>query len=91
MRTIQNDLDAYSQRKGDAHFKNVLAEMRKTEIVRELGKDGERVSNNLTGEGMTGSEYWADTLDRWGEEMVAASECNRRAVAAATACRRRSS
>jgi hypothetical protein len=24
---------------------------------------------------MTGSEYWADTLDRWAEEMVAASNC----------------
>ena len=75
VRTIQNDLDAYSQRKGDAHFKNVLGEMRKTEIVRELGRDGEKVSSNLTGEGMIGSEYWADALDRWAEEMVAASQC----------------
>ena len=75
VRTIQNDLDAYSQRKGDAHFKNVLAEMRKTEIVRELGRDGDKVSGNLTGEGMIGSEYWADALDRWAEEMVAASQC----------------
>ena len=30
---------------------------------------------NLTGEGFIGSEYWADTLDRWAEEMVAASQC----------------
>ena len=75
VRTIQNDLDAYSQRKGDAHFKNVLKEMRQTEIVRELGRDGEKVAINLTGEGMIGSEFWADTLDRWGEEMVAASQC----------------
>lgn len=75
VRTIQNDLDAYSQRKGDTHFKNVLGEMRKTEIVRELGRDGEKVSSNLTGEGLIGSEYWADTLDRWAEEMVAASQC----------------
>jgi hypothetical protein len=25
---------------------------------------------------MIGSEYWADTLDRWGEELVAASNCS---------------
>ena len=75
VRTIQNDLDAYSQRKQDAHFKNVLDEMRKTEIVRDWARDGEKVSSNLSGEGMIGSEYWADTLDRWAEEMVAASQC----------------
>ncbi len=75
VRTLQNDLDAYSQRKSDAHFKKVLGEMRKTEIVRELERDGDKITTNLTGEGMIGSEYWADTLDRWAEEMVAASNC----------------
>ena len=75
MRTLQNDLEAYSQRKADAHFKKVLGEMRKTEIVRELDRDGDKITTNLTGEGMIGSEYWADTLDRWAEEMVGASDC----------------
>ena len=72
---LQNDLEAYSQRKGDAHYKSVLKEMRQTEIVKALNQDGERVTNNLTGQGLTGSEYWADALDRWAEEMVAASHC----------------
>ena len=75
VRILQNDLDAYSQRKSDAHFKKVLGEMRKTEIVRELERDSDKITTNLTGEGMIGSEYWADTLDRWAEEMVAASNC----------------
>ena len=75
VRVLQNDLDAYSQRKSDAHFKKVLGEMRKTEIVRELDRDSDKITTNLTGEGMIGSEYWADTLDRWAEEMVAASNC----------------
>ncbi len=75
VRTLQNDLDAYSQRKADTHFKKVLGEMRKTEIVRELERDGDKITTNLTGEGMIGSEYWADTLDRWAEEMVAAADC----------------
>jgi hypothetical protein len=73
---IQSDLDAYYQRKQDAHYKTILDEMRKTEIVRALAGDGDKVSVNMTGEGMIGSEYWADALDRWGEELVAASNCN---------------
>jgi hypothetical protein len=49
--------------------------MRKTDIVRAMSGDGDKVSINLSGQAMTGSEYWADTLDRWAEEMVAASNC----------------
>jgi hypothetical protein len=73
--TIQSDLDAYFQRKQDARFKTTLDEMKKTEIVRALSGDGEKVSYNLSGQAITGSEFWADTLDRWAEEMVAASHC----------------
>jgi hypothetical protein len=75
VRVIESDLDAYYQRKQDARFKTTLDEMRKTDIVRALSGDGDKVSTNLTGQAMTGSEYWADTLDRWAEEMVAASNC----------------
>jgi hypothetical protein len=76
VRVIQSDLDAYYQRKQDGQFKTILDEMKKTEIVRALAGDGDKVSANFSGEGMIGSEYWADTLDRWGEELVAASNCS---------------
>jgi hypothetical protein len=75
VRIIQSDLEAYFQRKQDAHFKNILEQMKKTEIVRALARGGDRVAINLTGQGLVGSEYWADTLDRWSEELVAASNC----------------
>ncbi len=75
VRVIESDLDAYFQRKQDARFKTTLDEMRKTEIVKAMSGDGDKVSVNLSGQAMTGSEYWADTLDRWAEEMVAASDC----------------
>src|SRR6185436_11022668 len=45
------------------------------EIVRALARGGEKVSINLTGQSLMGSEFWADTLDRWSEELVAASNC----------------
>jgi len=73
---IQSDLDAYYQRKQDARYKTILDEMKKTDIVRALSADGDKVSANMSGEGIIGSEYWADTLDRWGEELVAASDCS---------------
>jgi hypothetical protein len=72
---IQSDLDAYIERKQDPRFKTTLDEMKKSEIVHALAGDGQKVSYNLSGQAMTGSQYWADTLDRWAEEMVAASHC----------------
>jgi hypothetical protein len=73
---IQSDLDAYYQRKQDARFKTILDDMKRTDIVRALAGDGDKVASNLSGQGLIGSEYWADTLDRWGEELVAASNCS---------------
>ena len=75
VRVIQSDLDAYFERKQDARFKTTLDEMKKTEIVRALAGDGDKVSVNLSGQALTGSQFWSDTLDRWAEEMVAASHC----------------
>ena len=50
--------------------------MKKTDIVRALAGDGDKIATNLSGQSMIGSEYWADTLDRWAEELVAASNCS---------------
>ena len=72
---IQGDLEAYFQRKQDMRFKNILDQMKKTEVVRELARLSDHVSKNLSGQSISASEYWADTIDRWAEEMVAASEC----------------
>ncbi len=72
---IQSDLDAYYQRKQDLRFKKILDEMKATEVVHALDRDGQKVSANLSGQAMIGSEFWADTLDRWGEDLVGASNC----------------
>lgn len=75
MHSIQTDLEAYFQRKQDSRFKAILDQMKKLEVVRALAKGGEKVSMNLTGQTISGSEYWADVFDRWAEELVAASNC----------------
>ena len=73
---IQSDLEAYSQRKPDQHFKRVLEEMKKVQVVRALAKVGEHAVDNLSGHAINGAEYWADTMDRWAEEMVAAGKAS---------------
>ena len=74
---IESDLDAYSQRKQDARFQRILDDMRKTEIVPALARDGKRLETNLSGQSLNGAEFWADTLDRWSEELVAASQAGK--------------
>ena len=76
VRVIQSDLEAYFQRKPDQHFKSILDQMRKTQVVAALALVGDHAAINFTGQTIHGAEYWADTLDRWAEEMVAAGKCS---------------
>ncbi len=74
VRIIQSDLEAYFQRKQDQRFKSLLEQMKKTEVVAALARIGDEVKTNWSGRGINASEFWADTLDRWAEEMVGAAE-----------------
>lgn len=76
VRVIQSDLQAYIQRRPDQHFKNVIAEMKATGIVSELEHLGVYASDNFNGVTIHAAEFWADTLDRWAEEMVKAGACS---------------
>jgi hypothetical protein len=76
VRVLQSDLDAYVQRRPDQHLKKVLGQMKATQVVRALAKVGEKTKGWMSGQAITGAEYWADTLDRWAEEMVAAGQCS---------------
>jgi len=75
VRLIQSDLEAYFARKPDMQFKNIIGQMKDTQAVKMLAYLGDQAAVNLSGSSMSGAEFWADTLDRWAEEMVAASEC----------------
>ena len=76
VRVIQSDLEAYYQRKQDMRFKTILDQMKKTEVVAALQRVAEDAKQNWSGRSIVASEYWADTLDRWAEELVGASECS---------------
>ena len=44
--------------------------MSDTRVVTKLRGLGDRINENLKGESIVRAEYWADTLDRWAEELV---------------------
>lgn len=73
--TIQSDLEACFGRKRDEKYQRILEEMKELEPVSSLNELGERVRENLSGESIVRAEFWADTLDRWAEEMVSPSQC----------------
>lgn len=67
---IQEDLEAYFNRKQEIKFREILDDMKDTRVVTKLRGLGDRVRSNLKGESIARAEYWADTLDRWAEELV---------------------
>ncbi len=75
VRTIQDDLEAYYDRRKDDKFLRILKEMEEYEVVSKLNDLSDRVRNNFSGESISRAEYWGDTLDRWAEELVSASKC----------------
>ncbi len=75
VRTIQDDLEAYYDRRKEDKFLRILKEMEEYEVVRKLNDLSDRVRSNRSGEAIAKAEFWGDTLDRWAEELVSASKC----------------
>jgi hypothetical protein len=71
---IRSDLEAYAQRRPMPPLKKLLEEMRATEVGTRIRRIAADVEANLNGRSVTESEYWADTLDRWAEELVEAGQ-----------------
>lgn len=74
LHAVQTDLEAYYHRKQQAPYKRVLDQMRETSVVAELRESAEHVKAPLNGRSIVMAEFWADTLDRWAEELVAAGD-----------------
>jgi len=73
---IKSDLEAYYSRCKEDKFRRITEEMAELEIVSKLGMLGHRVRSNFSGDSISRVEFWADTLDRWAEELVSASKCS---------------
>lgn len=73
---IQGDLAAYVTRKPDLRFTSLLAAMKDTQAVREVAGIADAAKANHSGSAIVHAEYWADTLDRWAEDLVSAAQCS---------------
>lgn len=73
IQVIQSDLAGFINRKPDRRFTALLKAMKDQRVVRELQAIPISMRKNLTGLSIAASEFWADTLDRWAEELVAAA------------------
>jgi hypothetical protein len=67
---IQTDLEAYFNRVQDGKFKLVVGDMESEQIVARIRDVADAVKQNFSGQSIAHAEYWADTLDRWAEQLV---------------------
>ncbi|MCB1232283.1 MAG: hypothetical protein KDN19_18690 [Verrucomicrobiae bacterium] len=73
---IQSDLAAYVTRKPDMRFTSLLDAMKDTQVIREIADVAATTESNFSGSSIIQAEFWADTLDRWAENLVSAAQCS---------------
>ena len=66
---IMDDLSAYFERRRFAQFKEVLDEMKSSDVIGGLRSLADEI---ITQQGISvaQAEYWSDTMDRWAETLV---------------------
>lgn len=67
--SVMDDLDAYAERRPQPQLRTVLEEMRDLDILGSLRQLSAEMPRE-TGLSIARSEFWADTLDRWADELV---------------------
>lgn len=66
---IMDDMQAYFERRRMNQFKVVLDDMKQSNVLEALRTLGEEIPREQ-GLSIAQAEYWSDTLDRWGEDLV---------------------
>jgi hypothetical protein len=69
---IMDDMQAYFERRHMNQFKLVLDDMKNSKVLEALVTLGEEIPREQ-GMSIAQAEYWSDTLDRWGEDLVDAA------------------
>ena len=70
MQGLNTDLKAYHAREPEDARQAILDEMDSLKMQVKLGELPKRLMKNRLGDSLHRSEFWADTFDRWGEELV---------------------
>lgn len=68
--TIIQDMAAYTDRRPNENYLRVLSEMENASISNQMRDLVRSISRNFVGQSSIEAEYWADTLDRWAEQLV---------------------
>lgn len=71
---IQSDLRAWCDRTELERFHRIFEEMNESAIVDQLSEEARQIHENRSGDAISRAEFWADTLDRWAEELVVPSQ-----------------
>ncbi len=66
---IMDDMQAYFERRRMNQFKLVLDDMKESNVLEALVSLGEEIPKEQ-GMSIAQAEYWSDTMDRWGEDLV---------------------
>lgn len=68
--TIIQDMAAYIDRRPNANYLRVLSEMENASVSNQMRELVRSINRNFVGQSTIEAEYWADTLDRWAEQLV---------------------
>ncbi|MCY4403520.1 MAG: hypothetical protein OXD54_13160 [Candidatus Poribacteria bacterium] len=68
--SIIQDMAAYADRRPNENYLRVLAEMEDASVANQMRDLVRSISRNFVGQSTIEAEYWADTLDRWAEQLV---------------------
>ena len=68
--TLLQDMAAYADRRPSDGFSRVLSEVQDAIVSDQMQNMVEAIKDNFIGESTIEAEFWADTLDRWAEQLV---------------------
>ncbi len=68
--TIIQDMVAYSDRRPSPNYLRVLSEMQDALVSNQIQDIAKTINKNFVGQSTIEAEFWADTLDRWAEQLV---------------------
>lgn len=68
--TIIQDMAAYVDRRPNEAYLRVLKEMEDATVANEMKAIITSINRNMIGVSTIEAEYWADTFDRWAEQLV---------------------
>ncbi len=67
---IFQDMVAYAERRPSQNYSRVLDEMQNTGVSYQIQDMATAINQNFIGQSTIEAEFWADTLDRWAEQLV---------------------